>query len=181
MDFPLNAPRFFVQGDSISFDVAMSGYSPVDWDLKFVVLADTPVAFDALEVGETFRVELTPAQSLTIPAGRVGFCYVFINTATNKRDTYGPWPVVVQPNPLLPRVPSWAQVQLTSVNAAIAKLLTGANKQVSVDGQTYTKRDLKELMDMRHHLEFLVTNELRVLGLIAPTSGNRKIVTRFVP
>jgi hypothetical protein len=106
---------------------------------------------------------------------------VFTNPGTDERDTYGPWPVVVQPNPLLPRTPSWAQTQLTAINTAIARLVTGANKQVSVDGQTYTKRDMKELIDMRNHFLFLVNNELVVLGLISAVSGNRRVVTRFVP
>lgn len=179
MEFPQNAPRIVTAGDTVSFDIGMSGYPPDEWSMQFVILSDTPVAFVGNVLGDSFAIDLSPADSSTIPPGRWGFSYVFTKTATGERVTYGPWPIVVKPDPLLPRTPTWAQARLAEVNMAISKLTGRTTKSVSVDGQTYTFRDMDELLRGRNELLVLVNNELRALGLIR-TGGSRTIVTRFV-
>lgn len=157
----------------MDFDVSISNYPADIYSLKWTVGFATPVVVDGTAVGLDFNVTVPAATTSAWLPGRMVQSLVF--TIGLLKYIEGPWTLLIRPNPLLPLVPSSAQLALTRIETTLASL--SSNKSTSVDGQTYTKYDMKELLEQRNYLLNVVNGELIALG-IRPVPS-RRVVTRF--
>lgn len=175
---PFTIPRIITKGDSLSFDVGGTGYSPDVFNLKFVIQSPVPKILEATGVADRHVVIATPEQTLQLDHGRFPFSLVWTTIADNARVTDGMGTILILPDPTSAVAPSWARTALSNIEAAITKLTTGTNKSVDIDGQLYTKRDLKELFEARDRLIVTVSAELAEIGQ-HNKSGFKTIYTRF--
>lgn len=175
---PITIPRTITKGDSVSFDVGGTGYSPSLFTLKFVIQSPVPKILEAVAAGDRHVVTATPEQTSALDHGRFPFSLIWTTISDSARTTDGMGQILVLPDPTAAIGMSWARQALTNIEGAITKLTLGTNKSVDIDGQVYTKRDLKELFEARDRLIVTVSAELAEIGH-PNKSGFKTIYTRF--
>jgi hypothetical protein len=171
------APKSFYAGDTVTFSVKRTEYSSSEWDLVFVIAFPTGrLSVQASTEGEGFEVTVPGNRTEKAQPGSYPCFLVF--SKDDERVTVQQRGVVIMPNPLRDFSPTEAMELLANVVAAIKTLSRGTNQQISIGSETYTKKDLKTLFDIRDRLRVEVAAERRAMGLPA-RGGGKKIYTRF--
>jgi hypothetical protein len=170
-------PRSFVAGDSFNFEYNdVSHPASQGWAAQFVIMTTAPTLIAGVADGDAFDFSMDSATSALIVPGEYGQALVF--TKAGKRETVSLLSVIVLPNPVVASAPSWAMMALTECETAIRNWAKGSNAQVSINGETYTKKDIDKLLTLRNYLATVVASELKLQG--KPTrSGFKTIVTEF--
>lgn len=172
----LNSP--FVVGDSLIFSTSNALYPATDgWAAQWIVGQPVPFAKAGVANGAQFDFTITAAETATLLPGRYTNCFVF--TKALERYTQLSFDITLLPNPAFPLTATWAMTTLTNVEIAIQYLSTTENQMTSVNGQQFTKHNIKLLMDFRDRLRSEVAADLHLLGKPA-VGGARTIHTRFV-
>lgn len=173
--FPNTIPNQITVGDTISFTVGLTGYLASDnWSAKLVVASNPPTSFSLTASGGDFVGAIPPEDSRTIKPGQHLLVLVLTHT-DGTRLTHSSRITSFLPDPTLPLPASWAGETLGKIEAAITKLSGGTNQSVSVNGENYTKKDIRALMEIRNTLRAEVVAERIALG----RGASRKIRTRF--
>lgn len=119
-----------------------------------------PLVIDAtVDADDNFVCVLTADASAQLPSGTWELVEVLTNTGTSERNSDRLGQLTVQPNPLVPDAPSWAQAALLAAEAAIMKIAQSPNATVSVNGQSYTKQNLDSLINLRNYLANIVATQ----------------------
>lgn len=176
VSFPTNVTGQYVVGDTIAFAVGASGYKSADWDLKFVIGSTPPTSFAATPDGDGWEINAAPANTSEIQPGVHAVALVLTHKTTGARQTYATRRISFLPDPTRSFPTSWAQRTLDKIETAIEKLSGSTNQQVIINGESYTKKDIARLMEVRRELRVEVDNERQSLG----RGRSRRIVSRFV-
>jgi len=174
-------PKSFVQGDTVSMLLTFACYSAEDYTLKFCMTkggaAITPK--EATAEGASFALTISAEDSAKILPGIYNYALIVIDE-DGQRSTIQSGSISVAPDPNGSIAKSDNQIILEKLKAAMTKLASGTNSSVNINGQQFTKRNLKELQDIIDNYQVNVDRELRELGL-ATKGGQKTIRTRFYP
>ncbi len=174
------APRSIFAGDSVEFSLSISNYPSDEWTVQWVVCAEPRVSVAGTVDGVGYSVDMDGSVTEDTKPGTYATFLIFTNIADpEQRATVPQRGIVIRPNPVKPLQKTFAMQTLVDVESAIKSLSKGTNQQVSIGSETYTKKDLNRLFDIRNMLRVEVAAERKAMGLPS-TGGGRKIQTRFV-
>lgn len=167
-EFPLS----FVAGDTVRVTISDSDHPSSDWTLKVLLQSDTGFNTFNTDAGssDAFDLEIEAADSALIAPGLYAVSYVFTETSTEERETVAlDQALTVYRNPEVTPTKSIARQTLEAMEAAFLILASGSNLTVSFNGQSFTKRNLKEFQ------EAIQLQRTIVNGEIPPTAGHRRL------
>lgn len=156
-------PSSFVSGDALRVTIADSNYPSTLWTLKaWFQTATATTEFTATAGPSTsFSLYITSAQSAALAAGkyRVGFVFTEIALPNDRATGDAEYNVTVLANPAVARPKTNARLILEAMEAAMLALSAGSNATVSFNGQSFTKRNLKEFQDALDRQRAIVAGE----------------------
>lgn len=170
-------------GDTVSISQQFSNYDASAWTialfLSFNGTAATNVA--GTGTGTNWSFVLPAATTSNLSAGNYFFAYYATSTSNNTRNTVATGAITFIPNLAATQTVSISQQQLDALNATILTLSASGNASCSFNGQSFTKRDLHQLMEMRRELEAQVFREQRAAANLRGVVDSGNIAPRFVP
>ncbi len=183
-------PARIIAGDSLTFTVQepqQQNYPSDEWTMVFQLfnsINGQSYPFPAT-VGENngFDVAVTGPQTETLLPEEYQSSYVFTNIAvTTTRHTKPQRNVWVLPDQTKNLPPSKNQQTLAAMETAMTKLASGTNQSVTINGQSYSKRNFKDLQDQITFLKAAVLREQQLIqSLLGLQPGNDRIQINFVP
>lgn len=161
-------PSSFVSGDALRVTLADSNYPSTLWTLKvWFQTATATTEFTATAGPSTsFSLYITSAQSAALASGkyRVGLVFTEIAVPNDRATGETEYDVTVLANPAVARPKSQARKILEAMEAAMLLLSSGSNASVSFNGQSFTKRNLKEFQDALDRQRAIVAGEDALAG-----------------
>lgn len=171
-----SVPQTLSAGDTLNLSLGFSGYPATTHTLQFVLSTPGKAALSASGTadGDNFTLTLAGADTVKLTAGRWQWAaYV---TSDGQRQLVETGTITITPNLAGAQGLSFAAQALENLEAAILKLTTGTNDSVSINGQTFQKRNLKEYLENRDKLREEVNREA---ALATGRGQSRNILTRF--
>lgn len=170
-------PHSFVSGDSVRVKIADSRYPSSLWTLKvWFQRATTTVDYTApANVDGGYDLFITPTQSAALAAGKylVGFVFTEIALPNDRATGDEEFLVQVFANPAVARPKTTARLTLEAMEAAYLLLAAGVYQSVNFNGQSFTKRNLKDFQDAITRQKAIVTAE-------DITAGSKGVLNRIV-
>lgn len=166
-------PAEIRSGDTAIFTVAApSDYPAGTWTLTFdIMLNGTAIAqTTATTSGSDYLV--TIASTTTDDWAPGIYQYAAFVTSSGQRATIYSGTIRILENVAVTRTATVAESLLTKVETALSSLMSGTNQSVSFNGQTFTKKDLAQLITIRDRLK------AEVLAERAQLSGTNRITIR---
>lgn len=156
-------PKSFVSGDAVRVTIADSNYPSSLWTLVVWFQNGITVQNFSAPAGTNGAYDLfiTSVQSAAIPPGKYEVAYVFTEIASpNDRKTGAcEFAVQVFANPAVAGAKTIARQTLEAMEAAYLVLAGGSNSSVNFNGQSFTKRNLKEFADAIDRQRAVVAGE----------------------
>jgi hypothetical protein len=156
-------PASFVAGDTVLITISDSDHPSTEWTLKVLLQSATGFkSFNAAaDDNNAFDLEITAAESAQIIPGLYAVSYVFTETATDERHSIPTDSATsVYRNPEVAPAKSIARQTLEAMEAAFLKLARGSNLSVNFNGQSFTKRNLKEFQEAIEVQRSIVSSEV---------------------
>lgn len=177
-----NFPRAFVAGDTLRVSITDGDYPSPGWTLKVLFRSPSGAVFsyDATDDGAAGFTFVIPAvDTAQLSAGEYAVTYVWTEAATGERisETIGATAVLPDPTAVAPK--SVARQTLEAMEAALQSLASGANLTVSFNGQSFTRRNLKDFQDAIDRQRSIVRDEEKLLGLASGLKQPTGIGIRF--
>lgn len=174
-------PRQIEAGNYVAFTLTPPDYPASTWAGSFVLSTGTllPVATAATPQGDSFLVTLT--SSVTAQLAAATWEWAFYATQSSQRYTACNGVMTVLPNLSVQSAPSTAQALLTLLETAITKLAANPNQSVNFNGQSFTKRDMKSLLEQRVQLQAEVYRQQAALARQRGGRDPNRIAIEFLP
>lgn len=133
-------------------DITFDSYTPAGgYTLAYQFAAATPITVSAVANGANtgWTLTVTAAQTFLFAPGRLHFA-AYVTDSSSMVFAVDGGIIDVLASPL--RVSDWA-ARLASVDAAIGTLAANTKTSVSIDGVSYTYRDIKQLIELRDFIK----------------------------
>lgn len=178
-------PYKFTAGDSLSFSIPSNGSYPASsgWTMEFYLMYPgwTPQGFaGAAQSDGSWIVTVTPANTDTVMPEEYASAAVYTNTGINQRMTVYMRSVWVVPDPTKPIAPTAAMTLLSQFQSALLGLSSGKIKSATIDGNTYSPKDLKDVQQQIAIWQAEVNSEMNQLKVLQDQPIADHIVTQFV-
>jgi len=177
LDAIVGVPCSFESGNTVIFTEQFADYSPADWAATiYLSLNGVPVNnTTATESGVTYTFTIAATTTAAFQPGT--YDYVIRVAGGGEVATAKTGQINVLQNLAVAATPSTAQAMLTAIDATITALLGSGNQSVSFNGQSYTKRNITELRQMRLDLQAEVIKEQRAAAAARgrDVSGSRNV------
>lgn len=164
-------PTTFISGYSVTWERDLPDYPTASYTLVYAfrrINGSGPVLVFSSEAGAgltTHVLTLTPAQSATLAADTYSVVGYVVDDATNgtttKAQVFG-GTITVQPDPATATTGdrrSHVRRMVENLQTALEKLTRGTIVTMSVQGKTWTQRNLSELRAELARYEFLLQQE----------------------
>lgn len=174
-------PLTIEAGNFVSFTETLTAYPASLWTMAFVLSSGSlaPISTAATANGDDFLVTLSGTVTNSLAQGRWEWAeYV---TASTERTTARNGVLTVLPNLATQATPSAAQAMLTALETAITSLASSKFQSVNFNGQSYSRRDMKSLLDQRVLLQAEVIREQNRLAVARGARDPYRIGIEFVP
>jgi hypothetical protein len=189
---PSIEPETLTIGYSSSWKITLANYSSTAYTLKYVLTPqreqqDTRniIEITSTASGSAHLVTLLPVTTQNYKEGVYDYTAYVIDIATSGATTklvVGSGCIEIKPDPLTDHSDRRTanQIILDNITEAIKKLSTGSISSASVNGKTFTKADIGELIKAQSFYRGQVRNE-KAAQQIAKGLGNpNNIKVRFV-
>lgn len=174
-------PSIINAGETLTFSPDISGYPATAYSLAFILNREgtliANIAATAVNVTD-FLVTADAATTAAWTPGRCNWGLQATKTADTTKTLVCEGMLSIMPNLGVSLTPSPSQVQLALIDASLSTLMASPETSVSFNGQSFSQRDIKQLMDIRDRLQNRVWWELRQLGL-SDKGGARIMRTQF--
>lgn len=168
-------PASLTIGDALSFTVNDSRYPVGDWPSAKIVFRNgsNVVEFTGAVDDLDQLFELTGVNTGKLTAGRNFVAIVYTDADGHRVSTE--WQAIdVFADPAKPLGATFASRSLANIEEAIEKLSKGTNSAVSFNGQSFTKKDLAQMLTIRDQLKAEVAQEQSGIDLgISRSAGIR--------
>lgn len=180
-----SVPRIVTAGDTVIFSLGPNTLYPnTGWTVKFVIsrdgrkLASWDGATDPSSSGFIFTLD--SATLAKVAPGPAEYFLVYTEILSSQRETSDFGCINILPDPTQSLPDSETAKAFKAANEAITRLMTDSGEYASVNfnGQSYTSRNIKELIDARDMLRIQLDAELRSLG-VSRRGGAKTILFRF--
>lgn len=156
-------PSSFVSGDALRVTLADSNYPSTLWTLKvWFQTATATTEFTATAGPSTsFSLYITSAQSAALAAGkyRVGLVFTEIAVPNDRVTGDTEYDVTVLANPAVARPKTPARLLLEALEAAYLLIARSPRSEVNLNGQSFTNRNPKDLLDAIERQRAIVASE----------------------
>lgn len=174
-------PNSFVSGDALRVTISDSRYPSSLWTLKVwfqSAIATTDFTAPA-GTGGKYDLFITPAQSAALAAGRylVGLVFTEIASPNDRKTGDCEFEITVLANPAVARPKTPARLLLEAMEAAYLKISQSPRESVNLNEQSFTNRNLKDLLDAIEHQRRIVEAE----DMLATGKGYLKKIVHRVP
>jgi len=159
-EIPTVEPTCLTAGDTWAWTRSLSDYPATDWQLNYTVRGPTDIDIDwGVEVsadGADFAVEVAPAKTATLVAGRYSL-YGYVTDGTDRHTVYSETLLVTADPTTAVAALTVVEELLDQVNAAI-KAFAGSGSaagvvvELEVQGDRKRYASLEELYDLRARL-----------------------------
>lgn len=168
-------PDSFESGDTILFSESFGEYPAGTWQatIYFSVNGAAPTSVAATADGTNHLFTLSAAFTAALTAGINNFAIRVTSSGENATPKSGE--VYVLPNLAAAQTQSTAALQLAAANTAFSSLLSGTNSSVSFNGQSFTKKDQKQLWEIIQRLKAVVQAEKNEQAALRGDSMSRSI------
>lgn len=166
----------FIKGTQIELTESIADYSASDYTLKYIFKKATepPNEFDTIPDGTDHLLTITPTESASLATG-YNICNIY---AINNSDSTEIIPLAslvinVLPDPNTDNdARSFELKVLDKIETAILALADKTMSSISIDGRSYTYKDLAELERNRLHYKSLA-------GIPGSETQRKRILTQF--
>lgn len=148
-----------------------SGQTPVDGFQKFSIAGSGS--------GTTWTFTMPSGVNSPSP-GAYAWQQVVTRTSDSAKRQINSGALVVAPNLADMPTESAAAAMLAALEAAIQTLSAGTNQSVSFNGQSFTKKELRTLLEQRTQLQAEVIKEQEKLAALSGNPRSRNVSTRFI-
>lgn len=156
-------PNSLISGDAVRVKIADSRYPSSLWTLAvWFQNATTTQSFAApANADGGYDLFITPAQSAALGAGQylIGLVYTEIASPNDRKTSDCEFQITVFSNPAVARPKTLARQTLEAMEAAFLILAAGSNSTVNFNGQSFTKRNLKEFQEAIDRQRAIVAGE----------------------
>lgn len=171
-------PSSFVAGDTIKVSFSDSRFPSTEWTAKILMVSpEVSKSFPATTgTGDAFDLEISSEESNKLKPGVYVVSFVFTETSSSERQTSeDQTATTVFANPEKGPQKSIARQTLEAMEKSL--LLVAGNERLTVNfnGQTFTRRNIKELQDAIDRQKSVVDAEETQL------SGHRKLARILHP
>jgi hypothetical protein len=174
-------PASFEAGNAVNLSLNYGNFHAASWSLQLVFSragCEAPVIFTGTTNGTGFDVALTSAVTADMQPG--AWTWVAYVTSGLERTTAAAGSVTVLANLAEVRPKTVNELLLETINAAIATLAGSTNAIASFNGQTFTKANLKTLMDQQTQIAAAVIAEQRAERMARGENLSGRIPIQFV-
>lgn len=174
-------PASFEAGNTVNLSLNYGDFSAATWTLQLVFSragCEAPVIFTGTTSGTSFAVALTGVVTADMQPGP--WTWVAYVTSGSERTTAASGSVTVLANLAEVRPKTTNELLLETINEAIASLAASTNASVSFNGQTYTRANLKTLMDQQTSIAAAVIQEQRAERMARGENLSGRIPIQFV-
>lgn len=174
-------PASFEAGNTVNLTLSYSDYPAGTWTLQLVFSragCESPVIFDGTTSGTSFAVALSSTTTADMTPGV--WTWVAYVTSGGERTTAASGSVTVLANLAEARPKTTNELLLEAINEAIATLAASPFASTSFNGQTYTKANLKTLMDQQTQIAAAVYQEQRAERMARGETLYSRIPIKFV-
>jgi len=170
-------------GDNITIVQSFTDYPASAYSITLYLSLNGTAATNTAGSGSgtDWTFSLTSATTSNLTAGVYDYAFYATKTADNSRSTAQTGQLTFIPNLAASQTPSTAQQLLTALNATILELSGSGNQSVSFNGQSFSKRDMTQLMAMRRELEAQVFREQRAAANLRGVVDSGNISPVFCP
>ena len=181
---PVGPPVSLIAGDTLQFSAKNPDYPASDWTMQFVLFntSSSQVKFNGVAQSDSgFLVSLTAPQTEDVLPMEYSMAYVFTSTDATQRSTL-PLQMTLWVIPDLTQKlnPSPNQIQLANYQEVERKLSTGTNLAVSMNGQSFTKKNIDEIRKQMVWLQARIYREQQQLKELLGNATGGRIVSEFV-
>ena len=178
-------PCKFESGLTVKFTETFQNYNPDEWAAVLWLNkndGNAPVSTNATSSNNSYLFTLSAATTTNLSAGQYDYTIVMTKTSgDNAGDKEkGKWGVLtVMQNVEVATPLSPAQQQLAALNTTILTLMGDASSSASFNGQSYTNRDLPQLMETQRILQAQVYREKEQRDSLLGERHSRNAAPRF--
>lgn len=156
-------PFSFIAGDTVRVTIGDSKYPSSAWTLQVVLQGATESKPFDVTAGDNnaFDLVISATDSAKIAPGLYQVAYIYTETAQDGDRQTGDCvdSVTVYADPAQTAAKSIARQTLEAMEAAYLKLAGGSNVTVNFNGQSFTKRNLRDLADAIDRQRAIVSGE----------------------
>jgi hypothetical protein len=136
-------PCSWESGDTLIFTETFADYPVADWNavLYLSLNGATPTAITATEVSGAFVFTLSAAATAALAPGLYDYAIRVTNVGTETAKAKA-GQINFTPNPATVQTPSFAQAQVTRLQAILAEFSATTKISVSFNGQSFTRADM---------------------------------------
>lgn len=171
-------PASFFAGDTVRVTLSDGDFPSSAWTLAVVFRGPdgSATSFAATAgAGGTFNLAISATDSAKLATGLYTATLVYTETSSSERETdEKTYLVTVFANPTATIAKSVARQTLEAMESAKLILAGSANATVNFNGQSFTKRSLKEFSDEVERQRAIVLREDRI------TSGRPRAMRRVI-
>lgn len=177
-------PTEIVSGTTVVWTETQTDYPQPDYTIAYKFLAlDTPVdgveTFSVSGSGSGSAWTFTITSAAAPKPGRYLWQEIVTRASPAAVAVIASGQLTVQPNFTAAPTTSAAATMLAALETAITTLSAGTNQSVSFNGQSFTKKDMRSLLDERTRLQAEVKREQEALAALSGRMNDRSIRTIF--
>jgi hypothetical protein len=168
-------------GDQVNLAETFTDFVAPTWAITLYLSINGTAATNIAGTGSgsAWAFAIPAATTANLSAGTYDYAYYALN-GTN-RQTAKTGQLTFIPNLAASQTASITQQQLDALNATILALSGSGNQSCSFNGQSFTKRDLNQLMAMKRELEAKLYREQRAAANLRGVVDDGNIGNRFGP
>ena len=180
-------PETITQGEALSWKVSFADYPPASWTLTYYAAGYGLTAWSkaATTSGSDHLLSLTNANTASYGVGTYDLvAYVNETSVSPVVNRYEVWagkikvlPSIASPSSYDAR--STAKKILDAIDSALIAFAAGTIKSATIEGTTYTRESIPDLLALRDRARIEYANELAAERIAAGLSSGRKILTRL--
>lgn len=173
-------PAAIVAGNTVRVSISDGDYPSSGWGLA-VVLNGPALKSVTAQAGSnnSFDLLITAAASALISPGEYSVTFVYTETSSTERVSVDMGTVQVVSDPAGALALTADQTILAAMKVALAALSSGQHQTVNFNGQSFTKRNIGELLDAIGRQQQVVDREQAKIDRALGRSNSRNIYTVF--
>lgn len=173
-------PAFFTAGDTLRIEISDGDFPSDEWTLQVLFSGPSRKTITAaIGDDDTFELVVDAGDSAKLSSGLYDVVFIFTETDGGERKSKTFGKVMVLPDPATVSPKTTARRTLEAMELAYEKLAGGSNLIVNFNGQSFTKKNLKEFQDAIARQRAVVANETADVDLYSGTRAVSGIGVRF--
>lgn len=173
-------PRSFISGDTVRVTISDGDYPSSLWSLVVYLIGTAVDDFTASQIsGDQFELVIPANDSDDILPGTKRVVFTYTETSSSEKQSVEMGKTYVYADPSESPTATQAQTTLAAMKTALASLAAGTTSTVNFNGQSFTRKNLKDLQDAIDRQQQIVDRELAEADLIAGKQRSRGIGIRF--